>query len=85
MVSYLETVLRDGGVAAENIAKLPNGETVGMLVRVPGSDRNAKPILFSAHMDVVDARPEDWKRDPYRKAAISTGAGPSTTRPASLP
>jgi len=66
MVGYLETVLRDGGVAAENIAKLPNGETVGMLVRVPGSDRNAKPILFSAHMDVVDARPEDWKRDPYK-------------------
>ncbi len=37
-----------------------------MLVRVPGSDQNAKPILFSAHMDVVDARPEDWKRDPYK-------------------
>ena len=66
MVSYLETVLRDAGVPAENIAKLPNGETVGMLVRVPGSDQNAKPILFSAHMDVVDARPEDWKRDPYK-------------------
>jgi acetylornithine deacetylase/succinyl-diaminopimelate desuccinylase-like protein len=66
MVSYLETVLRDGGISADNIAKLPNGETVGMLVRIPGSDRNAKTILFSAHMDVVDARPEDWKRDPYR-------------------
>ena len=66
MVSYLETVLRDGGVQPENIAKLPNGETVGMLVRVPGTDRSARPILFSGHMDVVDARPEDWKRDPYR-------------------
>ncbi|HEX6409752.1 MAG TPA: M20/M25/M40 family metallo-hydrolase, partial [Sphingomicrobium sp.] len=66
MVGYLETVLRDGGVSADNIAKLPNGETVGMLVRIPGSDPNAKPILFSAHMDVVDARPEDWKRDPYK-------------------
>ena len=66
MVSYLETVLWDASVPAENIAKLPSGETVGMLVRVPGSDQNAKPILFSAHMDVVDARPEDWKRDPYK-------------------
>ena len=66
MVTYLETVLRDAGVPTENITKLPNGETVGMLVRVPGSDQNAKPILFSAHMDVVDARPEDWKRDPYK-------------------
>ena len=66
MVGYLETVLRHGGVSPDNIAKLPNGETVGMLVRIPGSDPNAKPILFSAHMDVVDARPEDWKRDPYK-------------------
>ena len=66
MVTYLETVLRDAGAPTENITKLPDGETVGMLVRVPGSDQNAKPILFSAHMDVVDARPEDWKRDPYK-------------------
>jgi acetylornithine deacetylase/succinyl-diaminopimelate desuccinylase-like protein len=66
MVDYLEGMLRQGGVASDNIAKLPKGETVGMLVRIPGTDRNAKPILFSAHMDVVDARPEDWKRDPYK-------------------
>ena len=66
MVAYLESVLREGGVPADNIAKLPSGETVAMLVRVPGSDQSAKPILFSAHMDVVDARPEDWKRDPYK-------------------
>lgn len=66
MVAYLEGVLRDGGIAAENIVRLPRGETVAMIVRVPGTDRNARPILFSAHMDVVDARPEDWKRDPYK-------------------
>ena len=66
MASYLERVLRDGGISADKIVKLPKGETVGMLVRVPGTDPKAKPILFSAHMDVVDARPEDWKRDPYK-------------------
>jgi acetylornithine deacetylase/succinyl-diaminopimelate desuccinylase-like protein len=66
MVSYLEGVLREGGVSAQDIAKLPKGETVGMLVRIPGTDPNAKPVLFSAHMDVVDARPEDWQRDPYK-------------------
>lgn len=66
MVSYLEGVLRDGGIASDNIVKLPRGETVAMLVRVPGTDPAAKPILFSAHMDVVDARPEDWKRNPYK-------------------
>ena len=66
MVSYLEGVLREGGVPPGNIVKLPKDETVAMLVRVPGTDRSSKPILFSAHMDVVDARPEDWKRDPYK-------------------
>src|SRR5574339_357490 len=66
MVDYLESVLREGGVSSDNIAKLPKGETVGLIVRVPGTDAEAKPILFSAHMDVVDARPEDWKRDPYK-------------------
>ncbi len=66
MVRYLEGVLREGGVPAADIAKLPKGETVAMLVRIPGTDANARPVLFSAHMDVVDARPEDWKRDPYK-------------------
>lgn len=66
MVAYLESELLKGGVAAEQIAKIPSGETVAMLVRVPGTDPKARPILFSGHMDVVDARPEDWKRDPYR-------------------
>jgi acetylornithine deacetylase/succinyl-diaminopimelate desuccinylase-like protein len=66
MAKYLADTLRAGGVAAEDIVMLPHGETTGMLVRVPGSDAKARPILFSAHMDVVDARPEDWERDPYK-------------------
>ena len=66
MASYIEQRLRAGGVPAEDIVRLPSGETVALLVRVPGADASARPILFSAHMDVVDARPEDWKRDPYK-------------------
>jgi carboxypeptidase PM20D1 len=66
MVAYLEQTLLAGGVPADRIARIPSGETVAMLVRVPGSDPAARPILFSAHMDVVDARPEDWQRDPYK-------------------
>ena len=66
MIAYLEGVLREAGIPADNIVKLPKAETAGMLVRVPGTDPKAKPVLFSAHMDVVDARPEDWKRNPYK-------------------
>jgi len=66
MASFIVETLRAGGVPAENIVMLPRGETVAMLVRIPGREAGARPILFSAHMDVVDARPEDWERDPFR-------------------
>ena len=66
MVEYIAETLRAGGVPAEDIAILPLDETAGMLVRIPGSDPAARPILFSGHMDVVDARPEDWERNPFQ-------------------
>jgi carboxypeptidase PM20D1 len=67
MTAYLADVLKAGGVPAADIAMLPHGETVAMLVRLPADGRTPrKPILFSAHMDVVDARPEDWTRDPFK-------------------
>ena len=64
MVAYLKDVLTKAGVPAADIATLDSGEAQAMLVRVPGRERG-RPILFSAHMDVVDARPEDWERSPF--------------------
>lgn len=67
MASYLAETLKAGGVPAADIVTLPLDETVAMLVRLPAAGKpTAKPILFSAHMDVVDARPEDWTRDPFK-------------------
>jgi len=67
MASYLADTLKAGGVPATDIVTLPLDETVAMIVRLPAATRTAKrPILFSAHMDVVDARPEDWTRDPFK-------------------
>jgi acetylornithine deacetylase/succinyl-diaminopimelate desuccinylase-like protein len=38
----------------------------GNLVAVlRGSDRKAKPIMLLAHVDVVEAKREDWVRDPF--------------------
>lgn len=65
MVQYISETLRASGVAPSDIVTLPHEETMALLVRVSGSDGAARPILFSAHMDVVDARPEDWERDPF--------------------
>lgn len=65
MVAYLAEVLRKAGVPDSDIVTLDHGEARAMIVRVPGRERG-QPILFSAHMDVVDARPEDWERSPFQ-------------------
>jgi acetylornithine deacetylase/succinyl-diaminopimelate desuccinylase-like protein len=39
----------------------------GNLIAVlKGSDRNAKAVMLLAHIDVVEAKREDWVRDPYK-------------------
>jgi acetylornithine deacetylase/succinyl-diaminopimelate desuccinylase-like protein len=37
----------------------------GLLAVLHGSDPNAKTILMLAHVDVVEAKREDWTRDPF--------------------
>ena len=44
----------------------PNHPKEGGLVAVlTGHDAKARPVLMLAHLDVVEARREDWKRDPF--------------------
>jgi acetylornithine deacetylase/succinyl-diaminopimelate desuccinylase-like protein len=38
----------------------------GLLAKLAGSDLNAKPVLMLAHIDVVEAKREDWTRDPFK-------------------
>jgi acetylornithine deacetylase/succinyl-diaminopimelate desuccinylase-like protein len=37
----------------------------GLVAIFPGSDPKAKAILLLAHIDVVEAKREDWTRDPF--------------------
>jgi acetylornithine deacetylase/succinyl-diaminopimelate desuccinylase-like protein len=37
-----------------------------LVAQLPGSDPKLKPVLLLAHIDVVEARREDWKRDPFK-------------------
>jgi len=37
----------------------------GLVAVLPGSDAAVKAILLLAHLDVVEARREDWSRDPF--------------------
>ena len=38
----------------------------GLVVTFPGSSKTAKPMLLLGHLDVVNARREDWERDPFK-------------------
>ncbi len=58
--------LLDAGFPAEDVHVLvpPDFPTKGNLVaRLRGSNPDAEPILLLAHIDVVDALPEDWSPD----------------------
>jgi len=37
-----------------------------LVARYRGTGRGGRPILMMAHLDVVDARREDWSFDPYQ-------------------
>ncbi|MBL0914463.1 MAG: M20/M25/M40 family metallo-hydrolase [Sphingopyxis sp.] len=37
----------------------------GLVAVYPGTSKKAKPILLVAHIDVVEAKREDWERDPF--------------------
>ena len=37
----------------------------GLVAVYPGTSKTAKPILLIAHIDVVEAKREDWERDPF--------------------
>ena len=43
----------------------PFRDTAYMIATWPGSDPSLKPLVVSGHMDVVEAKPEDWQRDPF--------------------
>jgi acetylornithine deacetylase/succinyl-diaminopimelate desuccinylase-like protein len=37
-----------------------------LIALLPGSDAKLKPLLLLAHIDVVEAKREDWTRDPFK-------------------
>lgn len=58
--------LRDAGFPAEDIQVLgPNDRKKNMVVRVHGTGKH-KPVLLIGHLDVVEARREDWTTDPFQ-------------------
>jgi len=59
--------LLDGGFAAEDLVLAgPNDRKQNLVARYRGKAGSAlKPVLIIGHIDVVEARREDWSTDPY--------------------
>lgn len=65
-VAALVKRLKDAGFEDSDISVLGQGETLPNLVIRYRSARPArKPLLMMAHLDVVEALPEDWSTDPF--------------------
>ena len=66
LARYLATEFEKGGFPASDIHLAEVAGTAVLIVRYRGDGSSGKrPISISAHMDVVEAKAEDWVRDPF--------------------
>src|ERR1700761_7666542 len=64
LVKYLKANgFTDADIHVAPETKYPN--QVNVVVRIKGKG-HGKPVMWICHMDVVDARPEDWTLPPYK-------------------
>lgn len=70
MAKLLADQFRAAGIAEADIhvmpyEALPGDKTVALIVRWRSPKATRKPMLILGHMDVVEAKREDWKYDPF--------------------
>ena len=66
LAAYLAAQYRAAGIADADIKIMPYEKTAALIVRWRAPNPSAKPIMVMAHMDVVEARREDWSdTDPF--------------------
>jgi acetylornithine deacetylase/succinyl-diaminopimelate desuccinylase-like protein len=69
LADKIEGHLKEAGFTDADITRfsVPDHPKEGGLVAIlPGTSRTLKPILLLGHIDVVVAKREDWRRDPYQ-------------------
>ena len=70
MAKLLADQFRAAGIPEADIhtmpyEALPGDKTVALIVRWRSAHATKKPMLILGHMDVVEAKREDWKYDPF--------------------
>jgi acetylornithine deacetylase/succinyl-diaminopimelate desuccinylase-like protein len=65
MASYMAERFLKGGLTDVTIKDHDGTQSLIMRWKAPGKSKK-KPMLLLGHMDVVDALPSDWSRDPFK-------------------
>jgi acetylornithine deacetylase/succinyl-diaminopimelate desuccinylase-like protein len=65
VAALYKAALVAGGFAPGDVEITPVDDTAYLIGRWHGSDLSLKPLVISGHMDVVEANPADWQRDPF--------------------
>jgi acetylornithine deacetylase/succinyl-diaminopimelate desuccinylase-like protein len=65
VAALFKAALVAGGFAPDEVTVTPVDDTAYLIARWRGSDPKLGALVISGHMDVVEARPSDWKRDPF--------------------
>ncbi|MCP5382707.1 MAG: M20/M25/M40 family metallo-hydrolase [Kordiimonadaceae bacterium] len=64
--AYLADKFKKAGFPDQDIMIIPYEDTAAMIVRYRGDNSSdKKPFVLSSHLDVVEALPEDWEKNPF--------------------
>lgn len=64
-LGVVKAALVKAGWKDSDIEIVPFKQTAYLIATWQGSDARLKPLVISGHMDVVEAKPADWTRDPF--------------------
>src|SRR6195952_4929266 len=65
VAALYKSALVAGGFSDADVTITPVDDTAYRIARGRGSNPSLKPLVISGHMDVVEAKPADWQRDPF--------------------
>ena len=65
VAALFKSALLAGGFSEADVTLTPVDDTALLIARWQGQDPKLKPLVISGHMDVVEAKPSDWERDPF--------------------
>jgi carboxypeptidase PM20D1 len=65
VAALFKSALLAAGFNDADVTITPVDDTAFLIARWRGRDPKLKPLVVSGHMDVVEAKPSDWQRDPF--------------------